>query len=272
MTEFHDFWGLKENPFLNNLDQRFLYPSTDFNESLARLLFNVLQIRGGLSLISGEIGSGKTTLSRALFQRLTDEGYPVALIANPRLSPTQLLRYIALELGVEKPGRTKLQVIDKINNLLIEQYREGKSAILLIDEAQLLTKACLEEVRLLTNLETDTEKLLQIVLFGQPELTKKVNRLRQFKQRINIRYHIGALSREEMDEYIQHRLEIAGNSKRNFFTEPALAAIYTYTEGIPRLINTVCLNAMLGGMIKQVESIGPELINDVINELEGTVE
>ena len=152
-----------------HLDQQFLFPSADFNESLARLLFNIVQIKGGLSLITGEIGSGKTTLSRTLFDRLTSSGSIVALVANPRLSPTQLLRLIAMEFGVEKPGRTKLQIIDKINELLIANYRKGKPSVLIVDEAQLMVKAALEEVRLLTNLETSQEKLLQIVMLGQPE-------------------------------------------------------------------------------------------------------
>ncbi|OQY28359.1 MAG: hypothetical protein B6244_07585 [Candidatus Cloacimonetes bacterium 4572_55] len=269
MKSFLKYWKLDENPFLNNMDQKFIFPSTDFEESLARILFNIIDIRGGLSLITGEVGCGKTTLSRALLQRLLKQNYLVALIANPRLSPTQLLSLIALEFGIEKPGRTKLQIIDKINSMLIKQYHADRSALLIIDEAQLLGKLLLEEIRLLTNVETNQEKLLQIVLFGQPELGKKINKIKQFKQRINVRYHIGSLSYQEMIEYVDHRLRIGGTDKSSYFTEEALKTIFDYTEGIPRLINTVCLNAMLGGMIQQTHTIDRDIIDDVTAELEG---
>lgn len=271
MLSIEAYWKLDKNPFLNNLDQDFLYPSTDFNESLARLIFNIVQIKGGLSLITGEIGSGKTTLSRALFDRMVKSNAHVALIANPRLSPTQLLRLIALEFGIEKPGRTKLQIIDKINTMLIEHYRQKKLAVLIIDEAQLMTKAALEEVRLLTNLETSQEKLLQITILGQPELNAKIKRLPQLKQRINIRYHIGAFSREEMEEYIQHRLQIAHSRTGKIFPTETLDKIYEYSGGIPRVVNTICLNALLGGMMHRESTISPELVGDVIAELEGEI-
>ncbi len=269
MTKFYEYWGLKENPFLNNLDNKYIFLSTDFGESFARLAFNLTEVKGGLSLITGEIGCGKTTLSRALFQKLTEDNGVVALIANPRFSSTQLLRYIALEFGIEQPGRTKLQILDALNALLIANYKAGRTSVLIVDEAQLLSKANLEEVRLLTNLETDREKLLQIVLLGQPELGKRINRLPQLKQRITIRYHIGRLDLQEMQEYIEHRLAVAGANGRVIFSPEACTAVYKYSRGTPRLINTVCLNAILGGTMRQLKIIDIGLINTVTAELEG---
>lgn len=260
-----EYWGLESKPFLNNPDLDFLFRSTDFNESYARLIYGLKELRGGIGLITGEIGCGKTTLCRAIFRDLLEDDYPVALIINPRLTQTQLLKTIAQEFGVEKPGRSKAKVLNKINELLVEGYENERTPILLIDEAQLLTKSLLEEIRLLTNFETSKQKLIQIVLFGQPELTKKIKRLPQFKQRVAIRYHLGMLDLEETTNYIKHRLDKSG-CEREIFTKGAYKKIFDYTKGIPRIINTVSMNALFAGYLQKKDKIDARLIDEVYTD------
>ncbi|RKZ27088.1 ATPase [bacterium] len=259
-----EYWGLKEKPFSNTPDTRFLYRTGEFEEALARLLYNIKEIGGGLTVITGEIGSGKTFLAFALMEKLKEEGYPVALITNPTFSPTGLLREMAYSFGLEKVPRYRMQILKLLREFL---EKNGKVGVLIIDEAQILKPSLLEEIRLLLNLETPKTKLLQIVLFGQPELKKKINRMPQVRQRINVRYHLGPMDEEETEGYILHRLKVAGCTRR-IFTVDAIKEIHRYSGGIPRVVNNLAQNALFVGYVQEKNEIDAEIIKDVAADLE----
>jgi general secretion pathway protein A len=218
------------------------------------------------------VGAGKTTLCRALLEEL-GSGYVTALILNPCLSPTQLLRTILAELGLQ-PGRAdQVECLEALNRFLLAQLERGRDVVLLIDEAQDLTPELLEQVRLLSNLETDQRKLLQIVLLGQPELRDKLNErgLRQLRQRITVRYHLTPLSRHEIERYIQHRLQVVGANGRPSFTPWAIRAIFRYSGGVPRLVNAVCDKALLAGFVDGTDLLSWRQVRRAIRELEGDI-
>lgn len=269
MLENH--WGLHSKPFLNTPDLDFLFESSEFSESYARLLFNMKELRGGICVITGEVGTGKTTLCRALLNKLNqDTSFSTALVLNPQLTVNQLIKAIITEFeAVEKPARSKYQMLEQLNTFLLEEYEQQRTPVLLVDEAQMLKKPLLEELRLLTNFETNKTKLIQIVLFGQPELNKAIHRIPQFKQRITIRYHIESLDIDETIAYIRHRLRLAGGELTKIFSETALHQIYKHSKGIPRVINTLCMNALMAGYVRDVQSIDEDLIDDAYSDLEG---
>jgi len=241
------FFGFAENPFHLTPDPRFFYLSPQHEEALNCLIYGIKEKKGFI-VITGGIGNGKTTLCRMLLTRLGD-AVESALIFNPSLSDIELLQEINREFGVTvRRGRpTKRRLLEALNDFLLKNYASGKQAVLLIDEAQHLSHRVLEQIRMLSNLETEREKLLQIVLFGQPELREmlKLPSLRQLNERIVVRYDLKPLGKENIKEYIEHRLKVAGGQDKVFFTGRALALVGYFSQGIPRRINALCDRALL---------------------------
>jgi len=266
-----DYYDLREAPFSLTPDPRFLYLSERHREALEHLLYGIRE-RKGFVQITGEVGCGKTTLCRAALERLGPE-VRTALILNPVLSSAQLLRTILVELGLEPPGRTdRALYLEVLNRFLLEEVSAGRDVVLLIDEAQDLSPELLEQVRLLSNLETDRRKLLQIVLLGQPELLAMLDDpgLRQLRQRITVRYHLTPLSRAESELYLGWRLQVAGaRNGRPSFTPRALKRIFRYSKGIPRLLNAVGDTTLLAGYVDGRDVLDLEHVRRAVRELEG---
>ena len=264
------YFGLTENPFSLTPDPRFLFMSQRHREALAHLLYGMGE-RGGFVLLTGEVGTGKTTLCRSLLEQVP-EGVEVALVLNPKQTALELVASLCDELNVSYPPATEsLKVlIDLLNLHLLEIHAKGRRTVLIIDEAQNLSTDVLEQVRLLTNLETTTQKLLQILLIGQPELQTMMAQpeLRQLGQRITARYHLPPLLLNETAAYIQHRLEVAG-CKRNLFTKGTLHLVHRLSGGVPRLINTICDRALLGAYAKQRDSVNRRLARKAASEVMG---
>ncbi len=266
------FFELKEKPFSVTSDPNFLYMSHRHKEAFSHLKYGI-QERMGFIEITGEIGTGKTTLCKALLNQL-DEKTKTAFILNSNLSEIQLLQAIVEDFGMTLKNRTRLNLISELNRFLLEQLKHRNNVVLIIDEAQNLKAHLLEQIRLLSNLETQKAKLLQIVLVGQPELRAKLNspQLEQLRQRIGVRYHILPLDRTEVPGYVYHRLNVAGSGGRNFFTEEAFEEIFNFSKGIPRLINIICDKALLAGYVMETRLITEELINRCKREIEGNFE
>lgn len=268
---YKEFYNFKENPFNITADPDFFYSSAQHKEAMTHLVYGIQQ-RKGIIAITGEIGTGKTTLCRTVLNQL-DETVKTALILNPNFSDLQLLRLILHDLGIRTSARSKYDMIDALNEFLLEETTNGHNVVVIIDEAQNLKVSQLEQVRLLSNLETEKEKLLQIVLVGQPELIDKLklNSLRQLNQRIAVRYHIGALSLEEMTAYIRHRLKIAQNTDFTryiiHFTDEAFAAVYHISRGTPRMVNVVCDRALLAGYAAETFTIDHNIIHRCSREV-----
>src|SRR5437660_481863 len=261
---FEEFFGLTTKPFGKTPDPGFLYESAQHSEALARLEYAVEEKE--LSLLVGEIGSGKTTLSRALSDRIAD-ARPVILLINPRLTPTQLLRSIASGLGLQ-PARFRNELLDQIHTKLFELYEEKREPVLIIDEAQLIpTKATFDEIRLLTNFQLDDQNLLSVILIGQPELDARLDRAAYapLRQRIGLRYALGPLTEDDTFRYIDHRIRVAGG-ERNPFSRAAMAEIHAISGGIPRLINTLATTALLDAFGEDVETIDPARIDSAARE------
>lgn len=262
---YKQFYGLKRNPFEISPDPKFYYATPLHNEALASLIYGVQQ-RKGFVVTTGEVGTGKSLLVRCLLQWLTKNQISFSNIFNTRLSAIEFLQYFLADLGLPL-GNNKAELLIHLNQYLIGQYRRGSTTVLVVDEGQLLTWEVLEEIRLLTNLETVQQKLLQIILVGQPELEQKLDSpaLRQLKQRITFRCRLKPLSEQETRAYISHRLKIAGANSHagRVFSEPTLAAIAQHARGIPRLINTICENALIEGYARQVHAITPEMIHQI---------
>lgn len=265
------YYGLNEPPFDLTPNPRFLFYSAKHREAFNHLLYGVRERKGFVQL-TGEVGAGKTTLCRAVLEAL-DTHCATALILNPVLDADQLLKAIAMEFGLDPGPADRLNTLAALNRHLLALAAQGRDAVLLIDEAQDLTDELLEQVRLLSNLETDDRKLLQIVLLGQPELRDRLNapRLRQLRQRITVRYHLRPLSRFEVAQYVQHRLQVAGAKGAPWFTRPALWRVHRYSRGIPRLVNAVCDKALLAGYVQQTARIDFAMVGRAIRELEGHI-
>ena len=266
-----EFYGLRENPFNVTSDPAFLYLSRAHKEALSHLLYGITERKGFLE-ITGEIGAGKTTLCKALLSRL-DGSTKTAFILNSNLSEMQLLESIVEDFGLEPSKKTKLSLMRALNAFLLEQLQKKSNVVLILDEAQNLKLATLESIRLLSNLETDKEKLFQIVLVGQPELRRKLAcpELVELKQRIGVRFHVNPLEKDEIKEYIFHRLEVAGSSGEIHFTDEALEKIYEYSGGVPRLINILCDKALLSGFVLGTKVIERDLVEKSVFEIEGSV-
>ena len=272
-----DYYGLTEPPFDITPNPRFLFYSSRHREAFNHLLYGIRERKGFVQL-TGEVGAGKTTLCRAMLEQLSamNGHYATALILNPIMTAEELVRTIAIEYGLPVNGLDRLDTLAVINQFLLQQVERGKETVLIVDEAQDLTDDLLEQVRLLSNLETDSRKLLQIVLMGQPELRDRLNnpRMRQLRQRITVRYHLPPLNRYEVTQYIQHRLEVAGSKGAKgspYFTQPALWRVYNYSQGIPRLLNAICDKALLAGFVSQQEKINYRLVSRAVRELEGNL-
>ncbi len=263
------FYGFKERPFEINPDPDFLFLSESHREALAHLIYAAKE-RKGFTVITGEVGTGKTTLVRAFLSRLNGK-VKTAYVFNPKLTSIDFLRYICEDLGLKEEKLSKGQYIAQLHHFLLEQYSRNEQVILIVDEAQSLTPALLEEVRLLTNLETSKSKLLQVMLIGQPELNKVLDnhQFRQLKQRVSLRYHLQSLDKEETEKYIENRLTVAGAADLHIFTTKAFEKIYAYSKGIPRLINITCDNALLAGFTAGQKVIGDRTIRGIIDQLEG---
>lgn len=257
---YESFFGLKECPFNVTPDPRFLYLSRHHQDALSSLLYGV-QSRRGFMQLSGEIGAGKTTISRMLLSKLQSEKVHTSLVINPKLSEFELLQVIVEDFGIKPKGKKRKDYFDALNKFLIEELEQGYNALVIIDEAQLLTPKALEAVRLLSNFETTSHKLLQIILAGQPELKDLLNRedLTQLRQRITIRTHLPELSREEAGNYIAHRLKVAG-AQANYFTAQALDMVHQLSSGIPRLINVLADRAMMTAFTQNIRMVEAAMV------------
>lgn len=235
------------------------------------MLYGIRERKGFVQL-TGEVGAGKTTLCRALLEELGNN-CSTALILNPVLSGEELVRTIATEYGLPTKGLDRLEVLALINKFLLAEAHKSRDVVLIIDEAQNLSNESLEQVRLLSNLETNDSKLLQILLMGQPELRERLEdySLRQLRQRITIRYHLTPLTRQELTQYVQHRLTVSGGKGVPVFTPPAIWRVYHYSKGIPRLVNALCDKCLLAGFVRQTDKIDYGTVGRAINELEGNV-
>ena len=266
---YEAFYGLREKPFALSPDPRYLFLAESHREALAHLLYGIEQGEGFIA-ITGEVGTGKTTLCRTLLRRLGGET-EVAFIFNPELSAFELLQSICHELGIPVEGRSRRELMTQLNEFLLARRREGRRVLLIVDEAQNLSPEALEEIRLLSNLETETSKLIQILLLGQPELDEKLEspELRQLKQRITVRWKLRPLSARETRDYVRHRLRVAAGAERELFTEAALREIHLRTGGIPRLVNVLCDRALVAGYGAGDRSIGIGLVSEAAREVGG---
>jgi len=266
---YKSFYGLKENPFNVNPDPRFLFLTKEIEEALTGLMYGI-QTRKGFITLTGEVGTGKTTLINRLLDWLHHRRARTAFLFNSRMNSSQLFDFILAEFDIPCESKSKSQQLLKLNHWLLERYREGETVVLIIDEAQNLTHPVLEEIRLLTNLETSTEKLLQIVLSGQPELEEKLKlpQLRQLRQRIMLRCRTTPLSEDQTREYIAERLRIAGASGDPIFSTKTIEAIHVYSMGIPRVINLLCEHSLVNGFVEQQRPIQPKIVEEVAHEFQ----
>ncbi len=266
---YKSFYGLKENPFNVNPDPRFLYLTKQIEEALTGLMYGI-QTRKGFITLTGEVGTGKTTLVNRLLDWLHHRQTRTAFLFNSRMNSSQLFDFILAEFDIPCESKSKSQQLLKLNHWLLERYRAGETVVLIVDEAQNLTFPVLEEIRLLTNLETSTEKLLQIVLSGQPELEEKLRlpQLRQLRQRIMLRCHTSPLTAEQTYEYIRERLRIAGADGTPVFSEKAVEAVHLYSMGIPRVVNLLCEHSLVNAFVDQQRPIGPKIVEDVAREFQ----
>lgn len=265
---YETFFGLSEAPFNVTPDPRFVYLSKHHQAALIAMRYGV-ERRSGFIQITGEIGSGKTTLSRMFLQQL-GENIHSSLVFNPKLTELELLQTIVEDFGLKSKAKKRKEYFDTLNHFLLEESAKGFNSVVLIDEAQLLSLRALEQVRLLSNLETTTQKLLQIILMGQPELQDILNHksLKQLRQRITVRCHLTELSLEEVGQYITHRLNVAG-SQQNFFNPEAVQRIYELSSGIPRLINVLADRALLAAYAKNTMVIDPIIVECAEADLQG---
>lgn len=265
---YETFYGFKEKPFNTTPDPRFFFPSDKHSEALNSLVYAINE-RKGFVVITGEIGAGKTTVTRALLTKL-DEKTKVALITNTHLNPKELIEQILEEFEIDFQSGSKRKLLSQLNEFLVKQLAQDINVVLIIDEAQNLAPKVLEEVRMLSNLETETEKLIQIILLGQPQLKAKLQnpKLEQFKQRIAVYYHLDPLNRQETGDYLQHRLKSVTQEQIEIFSPEAVEMVYAYSQGIPRLINIICDSALLSGYIYEAKRITREIMFEVIKERE----
>jgi general secretion pathway protein A len=266
---YKSFFNLKRNPFEITPDPSFLFPTRRHNEALAALYYGVRRHKGFV-VMTGEVGTGKTLLVRCLLQLLNRKDVAYAYVFNSRLSPGEFLQYIAGDLGLNVAGKNKSELLLELSNYLITRYQQKLTTVLVVDEAHHLEVDVLEEIRLLTNLETAERKLLQILLVGQPELDLKLDsvELRQLKQRIALRSQLEPLSLEETTGYIQRRLQLAGASAQSstLFPPDTMARVFRHSSGIPRLINTVCENALITAFARQSQVVTPDIIDEVASD------
>jgi len=263
------FFGLKENPFNVNPDPRYLFLTKEIEEALSGLMYGI-QNRKGFITLTGEVGTGKTTLINRLLDWLRQRRARTAFLFNSRMNTNQMFDFILAEFGISCDSQTKSQQLMRLNQWLLERYRAGETTVLIVDEAQNLTYPVLEEIRLLTNLETSTEKLLQIVLSGQQELEEKLMlpQLRQLRQRIMLRCKTIPLTKEQTHDYIAERLRIAGACGELIFNPKTVETIHLYSLGIPRVVNLLCEHSLINAYAEQQRLISPTIVEEVAHEFQ----
>lgn len=266
---YQKFFGLRESPFNVNPDPRYLFMTKQIQEALAGLTYGI-QNRKGFILLTGEVGTGKTTLLNRLLDWLRGQKVATAYIFNSQLEVNHLFDFIMADFEIPYESREKSQVLLRLNQWLLERYRAGETAVLIVDEAQNLSPEVLEEIRLLTNLETATEKLLQIVLTGQPELEEKLKlpQLRQLRQRITLRCRTAPLSLDETFGYIAERLRIGGASGEPIFSKEAIQTVHMYSRGIPRVVNLLCEHSMINAYVDSLRPVPAHLVEEVAREFQ----
>jgi general secretion pathway protein A len=271
---YRQFFGLHSNPFNMNPDPRYLFLTRHTEEALACLIHGV-EGRKGFVLLTGEVGTGKTTLINKLLDRLREKNIAAAFIFNPRLNVRQFLNYVVTDFGVtgestSRDSEDKDEVLRGFNNWLLDRYRCGQTAVLIVDEAQSLSDKLLEEIRLLTNLETCTEKLLQVVLVGQPELEHKLKQpnLRQLRQRVTLWAKTQPLALDETEAYVAERLRIAGSNGEPIFDSTALSAVYRFSGGIPRTVNLICEHCLVTAFADQKKLISGDVVEAVARDFD----
>jgi general secretion pathway protein A len=265
---YKEFFGLRANPFNVNPDPRYLFLTRHTEEALACLTYGI-QSRKGFVLLTGEVGTGKTTLINKLLEWLRLQQVATAFVFNSRLNTSQFLDYMMADFGIPCDSNAKSQVLLRLYNWLLDRYRAGETAVLIVDEAQNLSEEVLEEIRMLTNFETFTEKLLQIVLVGQPELEHKLRQpqMRQLRQRLTLRAKTHPLTLEETKAYIQQRLRIAG-AAREIFDPESLIAIHRYAAGIPRVVNLLCEHCLVSAFVDQQRIVAAPVVDTVARDFE----
>lgn len=266
---YKEFFGLRANPFNVNPDPRYLFLTRHTEEALACLTYGI-QSRKGFVLLTGEVGTGKTTLINKLMEWLRLQQVATAFVFNSRMDVAQFLDYMMTDFGIPCESESKSQILQRLYNWLLDRYRAGETAVLIVDEAQNLSDEVLEEIRMLTNLETFTEKLLQIVLVGQPELETKLKQpqLRQLRQRLTLRAKTHPLTFEETKAYIQQRLRIAGGSGEPIFGPDALQAIHRDSQGIPRVVNLICEHCLVSAFVDQKKTVSAEVVDAVSRDFD----
>src|ERR1700756_5242872 len=266
---YKEFYGLRANPFNVNPDPRYLFLTRHTEEALACLTYGI-QSRKGFVLLTGEVGTGKTTLINKLLEWLRSQQVATAFIFNSCLDAPQVLDYMMADFGIPCESRSKSQILQQLYHWLLDRYRAGETAVLIVDEAQNLTEEVLEEIRMLTNLETFTEKLLQIVLVGQPELEAKLKQpqLRQLRQRLTLRAKTHPLTIDETKAYVQQRLRIAGSDGRQIFDPEALTTIHKYSAGIPRVVNLLCEHCLVSAFVDQKPTIMVDVVDAVARDFD----
>jgi len=266
---YKSFFELKDNPFNVNPDPRYLFLTKETEEALSGLMYGV-QNRKGFVTLTGEVGTGKTTLINRLLDSLHERRVRTAFLFNSRINSEQLFDFILAEFGIPCESRVKSQQLMRLNQWLLDRYRAGEIAVLIVDEAQNLSYPVLEEIRLLTNLETSTDKLLQIVLSGQPELEEKLKlpQLRQLRQRIMLRCKTTPLTKEQTHSYVAERLKIAGASGEPIFSPKALDTVHLYSLGIPRVVNLLCEHSLINAYVEHQRPIEAKIVEDVAHEFQ----
>ena len=260
------YWGLERRAFANTPDPDFVYRSSAFAEALARLLYDATELRGGLSLITGEIGCGKTMLAQTLASQLAGSPTDVILLPYSRVTPAQLLGVVARGIGLERPPRGKLALFEALAARLAELHRNARRPVLVVDEAQLASPALLEEIRLLTNFEDRQDKHLHVVLLGQPELRDRVRQRPQIDQRISLRFHVEPMETDDVRGYVEHRVRVAGGDAARVFAREAVDTLAERSGGVPRRLNTLATQSMFVAAMRTLHQIDAVLVRDVADD------
>ena len=260
-----EYWDFKEYPFENVPDPKFMYYSEKHEEALVRLIYAAKRNKGA-ALLTGDVGCGKTVLSKVFIQQLPEDEYDIGLITNPTLEPSDFLKEILYQLGLNPDTNSKADLLNILNERMLENMKQDKTTLLIIDEAQLISRQTFEEIRLLLNFQLNDRFLLTLILIGQPELRDIVRSIKQLDQRIGIRYHLKPLNSKEVVKYIAFRLKKAGLT-RGIFTRQAVDEVYNYSQGVPRKINNVCDMSLLIGFSSKKKVIDSKIIKNVIEDL-----
>jgi general secretion pathway protein A len=265
---YEAYWALKEKPFENTPDPRFLYSSYEHLEATTRLTY-AIEERKGAALLTGDYGCGKTVISRLIFETLSPNEYEIALVTNPLLGPVALLQEICFQLGISSSGSpTKPKLLRDLNERFYENMKKEKDTVIIIDEAQAIKDLkTFEELRLLLNFQLNNRFLLTLILIGQPELREKIDELKQLKQRLAIRFHLNPLGMDDTRKYVIHRLKIAGTEEKIFATV-AYKEIWRSSQGVPRVINSICDMCLLLGFTEKLKTIKTEVIQNAVKALE----